>query len=372
MSLDWLLRPQLEAFACAGYEVIGASAPGPHVGALERAGIRHEPVRHATRSMAPGRDLLALAELVALFRRLEPDIVHTHNPKPGVYGRLAARIAGVPVVVNTVHGLYALPEDPLPKRYIVYALERLAGRASDAELIQNPEDVETLLYLGIGHDKVRLLGNGVDLARFDPGRIDARVRDGLRREAGIGSDEVVAGLVGRLVWEKGYAEVFAAAAYLRRRHHRLRFVVIGPSDPTKGDAVDPRAIDAARRDGVVFLGARDDVDAWYTAMDLYVLASHREGFPRSAMEAAAMGLPIVATDVRGCRQVVEDGSNGLSVPARDSVGLAEAIGTLVADRKLREAMGRAGRARARTEFDQKRVIDTTLDTYERLLDARSQ
>ncbi|NIS30636.1 MAG: glycosyltransferase family 4 protein, partial [Actinobacteria bacterium] len=141
MSLDWLLRPQLEAFADAGFEVIAMSAPGPHVAALDASGIRHVAVPALTRSMAPGRDLQAFAQLVARFRELRPDIVHTHNPKPGVLGRFAARLAGVPVVVNTVHGLYAVPGDRPAKRAVVYGLERLAAACSDAELLQNPEDL---------------------------------------------------------------------------------------------------------------------------------------------------------------------------------------------------------------------------------------
>ena len=105
MSLELLLGPQLEAFAKAGYEVVAMSADGPYVEAIEARGIRHVPVRNATRSMDPRRDLLAIEELRRQFRRLKPDIVHTHNPKPGLYGRIAARAARVPVVVNTVHGL---------------------------------------------------------------------------------------------------------------------------------------------------------------------------------------------------------------------------------------------------------------------------
>ena len=116
--------------------------------------------------MAPGHDVLAIGELVRLFRRLRPDIVHTHNPKPGLYGRLAARIAGVPVIVNTVHGLYATPEDSGPRRAVVYSLERAASLCSQAELVQNPEDLAVLSRLGVPEDKLVLLGNGVDLGRF--------------------------------------------------------------------------------------------------------------------------------------------------------------------------------------------------------------
>jgi glycosyltransferase involved in cell wall biosynthesis len=230
ISLALLLGPQLRAFAAAGYEVIGASAPGPHVAELESWGIRHEPLVHATRSMAPQHDAQALFELRALFRRLAPDIVHTHNPKPGLYGRFAARLAHVPVVVNTVHGLYALPEDPWPKRALVYALERAAATCSGAELIQNPEDVEVLRRLRVPERKLHLLGNGVDLTRFDPDRLDPTRVAALRASFGAGPDDVVCGVVGRLVWEKGYREVFAAAARLREQAPDVHVVVIGPTD----------------------------------------------------------------------------------------------------------------------------------------------
>src|ERR1700690_2237054 len=130
MSLVLLLGPQLRAFAEAGMDVIGVSAPGPFVRELESWGIRHEPLRHATRSAALGQDLLALTELWQLFRRLQPDIVHTHNPKPGVYGRVAARAAGVPGVVNTVHGLYTSPEDAIARKAVGYALDRAAPSCS--------------------------------------------------------------------------------------------------------------------------------------------------------------------------------------------------------------------------------------------------
>src|SRR5207248_1392934 len=124
---------------------------------------------------------------------------------------------------------------------------------------------------------------------------------------------------------------------------------------------------AGRDAGVTFLGLRHDVERIYAAMDVYVLASHREGFPRSAMEAAAMALPVVATDIRGCRQVVDDGVTGRLVPSRDASALAKAISELAADPRMRKRMGEGGRAKAIREFDQQRVIDITLAVYDRLL-----
>ncbi len=365
MSLALLLGPQLRAFASSGMDVIGASAAGPWVRDLNAWGIRHEVVAHATRSVSIGNDVLALGELVQLFRRLRPDIVHTHNPKPGVYGRLAARLAGVPVVVNTVHGLYASPDDPLLRRVLVYGVERAASVCSQAELVQNVEDVAVLERLRVPARKLHVLGNGVDLARFQPRPAETSPA---RQAFGVRADQVVAGVVGRLVWEKGFAELFEAARRLRTTHPEVVVVVVGATDPAKSGSLTPADIERVRAEsGVIFLGERRDVEALYPGFDLFVLPSHREGFPRSAMEAAACGLPIVASDIRGCRQVVDHGHTGLLVPVRDPVALADAIGTLAADPVRRQDMGRTARVRAESEFDDQRVIDRTLDTYRHLL-----
>ncbi|MEY2423145.1 MAG: hypothetical protein QOI95_3212 [Acidimicrobiaceae bacterium] len=370
ISLALLLQPQLRAFADAGYDVIGMSAPGPYVDDLTRDGIRHEPVAHFTRRMAPHHDALALAELRRAFRRIEPDIVHTHNPKPGVLGRLAARAARVPAVVNTVHGLYALPSDRAAKRLVVYGLERLAAKCSQAELVQNEEDVPVLDRLGICAPKVRLLGNGIDLARFDAAAGVAN-RAAVRAELEIDDETIVVGAVGRLVAEKGYRELFAAARALRSTAPNVRVLVVGPADTDKADAISQTELtDARATSGVRFLGERRDVERLYAAMDVFIIASWREGFSRSGMEAAAMGLPVIATDVRGCRQVVEHERTGLLIPVRDAAAIRDAVTRLAAHADLRRKMGEAGVDLARREFDQQRVIDITLATYDDVLSSR--
>ena len=368
MSLVLLLGRQLRAFADAGMEVIGVSAPGPYVSQLESWGIRHVPLQHATRSAAPGQDVLALIELRRLFRRLRPDIVHTHNPKPGLYGRLAARTTGVPGVVNTVHGLYASPEDHVIRRSVVYALERLASLCSGAELVQNVEDLALLQRLGVPENKLVLLGNGVELERFRP-EVTARRRQRARADLGIHGDVVVVGTVARLVWQKGFRELFTAAELLRDRCPNVLFVVVGGSDSDKSDAIGPQEREAASRRGrMVFAGGRTKMEEVYEAFDMFVLPSHREGFPRSAMEAAASGLPVIATDIRGCRQAVSHGVSGLLVPLRDPPRLAAAIEELAADEELRRRMGAAGRRKAEAEFDDRAVVAKTLSAYERVLD----
>jgi glycosyltransferase involved in cell wall biosynthesis len=308
-------------------------------------------------------------EMWSTFRRIRPDIVHTHFIKPGTLGRPAAWLARTPVVVNTVHGIYATAESRPALRMLVHNIERVASHCSAAELVQNPEDVDVLANLGVPRSKLQVLGNGIDLERFsatavDPGRVSAA-----RAEMGAHAGEVLAGVVGRLVREKGYREIFAAAKILRVTHPEVRIIVVGPEEPDKHDAITAGEIADAKRSGVLFLGMRDDLEVLYAAFDLVLLASHREGFSRSGMEAAAMGLPIIATDIRGTRPVVEPGSNGLLFPVGDVQALVDGVAALATDSERRIAMGDRGRRKALSEFDERRVIETTLELYERLLSA---
>lgn len=354
-----LLLPQLSALAEAGHDVIAVSADGPDVPFLEANGIRHIPLVGSTRGFDLKGDLRAAWSFAQIVRRERPDVVHTHNPKPGIYGRLLGRLLRVPIVVNTVHGLYATPDDGLARRAVVYSMEAVASRFSHLELVQNIEDVElmTSTPLAPSH-KVRFLGNGIDLGRFSSRTgID---RTAVRRELGLEEDDVVIGSVGRLVAEKGFVELLEASASLGARH---KLVIVGPDDPEKADALQPELIQQAKDRGVLFLGQRNDIPQLLTSFDVFVLASHREGFPRAAMEAAASGLPLVATDIRGCRQVIEEGVNGLLVPRRDPRALCEALRRLVGDAQLRQRMGEAGRSKAEAEFSETAVVDRLFDAY---------
>ena len=360
-SLRYLVLPQLLAVQEAGGEAIGISAPGPFVQEIEDRGIRHIPLPSSTRGVNWTADLRAARELWRILRREKVDVLHTHNPKPGVYGRIVGRLAGVPLVVNTVHGLYATENDSWSKRTAVYLLETIASRFSHIELIQSREDLEILTRLHIRSPaKTSWLGNGVDLARFDPRRFSSQDRIDVRKELGLDPDTVVVGTVARLVAEKGYPELFDAA---KAFDHGITFVCVGPDDPEKVDALPRQILEQAKQQGVRFLGMRDDVDRLYVAMDIFVLPSHREGFPRAAMEAAAMGLPIIATDIRGCREVVEHERNGLLFPIRRPDELARAIARLADSPELRSQMGIQSREKALVEFDESRVVQTVLKAY---------
>lgn len=347
----------------AGHDVLAVSADGPDRTEIERNGIRFRTLDGSTRGFDLRADVRAARSFAEILRDERPDLVHTHNPKPGVYGRVVSRLARVPRVVNTVHGLYATADDSLTRRAIVYGLEAMASRFSHLELVQNIEDVELMTTTPLAPtSRIRFLGNGIDLTRFEPG-ISTSERGRVRSELGLADDAVAVVSVGRLVAEKGFPELLAASAEAAVPHV---LVVIGPDDPEKADALPPGSRSDAEDRGVRFLGHRDDVARLLPAFDLFVLASHREGFPRAAMEAAACGLPIVATDIRGCRQVVDDGETGYLVAPNEVRPLAAAIDRLVGNPDLRRRFGAAGRAKAERDFDEKHVVGRLMNAYAEL------
>lgn len=350
MSLALLLATELAVDVAEGHRVVGISSPGPYVERVEALGVTHVPIASLARTWNPSGDLKAFAELRDVLRELHLDVLHTHNPKTGVMGRLAGRLVGVPVVVNTCHGLWASPTDRLLKRAFVYGLEGLAAQFSDAELFQNGADLATLRPV-LRPGRSRLVGNGTDLVRFAP---DPDGRRRVRRELGIADEEILVGTVGRQVREKGLAEYAEAA---RRHAGRATFVWIGPEDP-----VDPSA-HGARDDAVRYIGERSDMPAVYSALDIFVLASYREGFSRSGMEAAACGRPMILTDIRGCREIGDDGEQLLLVPPRDGEALARAVGRLLDDEHLRSRLGESAREHALAAFDQRSVARVSLETY---------
>ncbi|MDH3200661.1 MAG: glycosyltransferase family 4 protein [Myxococcales bacterium] len=368
LSLRYLLLNQLQRIQQEGYEVFGISADGPDVMAVEAAGIPHFAVP-MTRRFTPLADLRALWSLVRVMRRERFDLVHTHTPKAGLLGQMAARMAGVPVVANTLHGFYFHDDmKPLPRRFYVW-MERIAAKCSDTILSQNREDIATAVAEGIASaDLLKWLGNGIDLQRFDRRRISKDNLDALRTEIGIDATAPVIGFVGRLVEEKGILDLLQAAKAVVEAIPNAQFLIVGPYDEEKPDALRPKV---AERYGVAahcrFVGMRDDMPELYALMDVLALPSYREGFPRAPMEASAMGVPAVVTDIRGCREAVDHGENGLLFPVGDADQLARSLIELLQDDERRTQMGIAGRRIAEHRFDEQQVFDRVLSEYARLL-----
>jgi len=356
-AIRFLLTDQIRALEQLGHEVVAVCAPGSWVESLREEGIWVETVQ-MTRELDPIHDCLAFLDLVRCFRRHRFDVVHTHTPKAGLLGPIAAKVAGVPVVVHTIHGLLFHDCMPFWRRWLFWLPEKITSTFSNFLLSQSKEDISAAAKSRLcSPAKILYLGNGIDVSKFTAAQTDDQ-RLLTRKEIGIKDTDVLVGTVGRLVYEKGFGELFAAATQLTGRHKDIKFVIIGPEENDQRDAVPRREIDALSRTGsVVFLNWRNDLSRWYAAMDLFVLPSHREGVPRACMEAAATGLPVITTDVRGCREVVKPNETGILVPLRDLKALVAAIESLIYDSNRRNQFGSEGQRHILKNFDHRQVLE---------------
>lgn len=351
-SLRHFLLPLMRGIRERGHEAVGVCAEGEHLAAVRAEGFRIEPLPLA-RSLSPVAQARALWALVALLRAERPDLVHAHMPISGFLARLAARLAGVPMVAYTCHGFLFNQPGPLARRAAALAMEWIGGRLTDIYLTVSTEEAADARRLRIARRAVSV-GNGRDPAIFYP---DPVQRARIRAELGVPQDRVVVVCVSRLVRHKGYPELLAAM-----REVDAELWVVGnrlPSD--HGEDLEPAFESAGLGQRLRRLGYRDDVAAVLAASDIFALPSHFEGLPMSIIEAMLTGLPVVATDVRGPREQVMHGQTGLLVAPRQVPPLSRALRHLAADPALRARMGQAGRARALELYDEGRVVARTLD-----------
>jgi glycosyltransferase involved in cell wall biosynthesis len=307
------------------------------------------------------------------MRREQYTLVHTHTAKLELIGQLAARLAGVPIVVYTNHGLYFRSQQLRPsRRWFLIQMARIAGKISDHVLSQSSEDIATALELGLYRSEhLSYLGNGIDITQFNAHRFTPEQIRAKKHEIGIPEHHRVVGMVGRYVWEKGYREFFEAAKLIADAYEDVSFLTVGFALASERDPVDFGLLkQLGIADQVVVLEARRDMPDLYAVMDVVVLPSYREGFPRTLMEASAMGRPTVASDIPGCRETVIDGYNGLLVPPQDSTTLAQEIEHLLVDPVLATTLGHNGRALAEERFDETKVIERLQACYRTLLHQR--
>lgn len=323
--------------------------------------------------VSPLDDARACVALARIFRAERPRIVHAFDTKAGVWGCLAARLAGVPSAVGTVNGLGFLFRSETWKQRLLsksyQALQALACAASSATVFQNPDDARVFVEAGmVRREKVVLVpGSGVRTDRLDPARFPAEARTELRAALGIEPADVAVIMVTRVIRSKGVLDLLAAARALRRTRPRVRFVLVGADEPESMDRLSEPELESLRRE-LIWTGPRSDVPALLAAADLMAFPSgYGEGIPRVLLEAASMALPIVTTDSPGCREVVVPGVNGFLVPIGDAAALAGALERLADDPALRERFGENGRARAVERFDLGVVAERTRNLYRELL-----
>jgi glycosyltransferase involved in cell wall biosynthesis len=336
-ALNHFVLPLMRAIRERGHQVQGISAEGPLLAPARADGfvVHPAPFQRSYDLLAHAR---SYAWLKSLFRQQRYDLLHVHTPLAGLIGRLAGRGAGVPTIAYTAHGFYFHDRMRLPARTFHVGLEKLGARVTDILMTQSAEDAETARRLGLAPGGVvHAIGNGVDVDRFRP---DPAARAAIRADLGVPDSAVVAVMTGLYLWCIG--------SRLASDH----------ADPIEHDI---SAAEAAMGGRLKLLGYRADVDRLLAAADIFALPSHREGMPRSIIEAMATGLPVVATDIRGSREEVVPGATGLLVPVGDVTALAAALGGLAADSDARARMGEAGRARALDHHDERKIIARQMD-----------
>lgn len=340
----------------AGYDVTVVTRVRMHGDEIKRAGLRLIELDIARSSLNPFGDARLLARLLAIYRRERPSIVHHVAMKPVLYGSLAARLSGRPHVVNALAGMgWLFTANSTTARALGPAIRWSLRRAlgSGTALVQNPDDARLVEQLGVPAVHIRRIpGSGVDLARFVPPATEP------------GGDLVVL-LHARLLRDKGVGEFVEAARALRSAGIAARFVLAGEPDPSNPSSFTPEQVARWVAEGVVeHRGWMTDIPSLLQRSHIVCLPSYREGLPKSLVEAAAAGRPIVTTDVPGCREVVVDGLNGLLVPPREWKPLAAALRRLLENAGLRREMGIRGRARAEERFGLDAIIGQTLAAYE--------
>ncbi|MBK7672447.1 MAG: glycosyltransferase family 4 protein [bacterium] len=339
----------------AGYDVAVATRVRDHGDQITARGLRLLPFPMTRRGANPLTELATLVRLVRLYRRERPDIVHHVALKPVVYGSLAARLAGVPVVVNAVAGTgWLFNATGGARRLLRPVMRRVLGAvlAGTQVIVQNPDDAEVMAGIDLQH--VHLIrGAGVDTREFAP-----------RDEA---PGPIVVLLASRLLWTKGVGDFAVAARLLRERGVAVRCVLVGTPDPDNPDFVPEGAIRAWEAEGSLeWWGHRGNMADVFAAAHIVCLPSYYgEGVPKALIEAAACGRPIVTTDMPGCREIVRQRENGLLVPPRDPARLADALQELAGDADLRRRLGAEGRRRVESEFSEQQVIAATLAVYRR-------
>lgn len=361
-TLAKFLLPLVNGMRATGWEVTSVCSDGKEIAGLRAQGYCVETIPIA-RSMNPWLALKSLIALVRYFRQQKFDVLHAHTPVAALIGRVAARLAGIPLVVYTAHGFYFHDEMPGWKRTLFVALERFGGRFTDLLFCQSSEDAEDAVSEGIAPaERVLAIGNGVDAERFDPGKVVGG--EMVRSSLGIPKDAFVVGLIGRQVREKGVGEFLQAMTFLAELHPHVWVLLIGDrlvSDHAQGVGAEFSAAQRALGKRLVAPGLRDDIPQLLTAMDLFCLPSWREGMPRTIIEAMMMAKPVVATDIRGAREEIVPEVTGLLVPVRSPELLADAIERCLLDPDWGKCMGLAGRKRALSLYDERNVVALQLD-----------
>lgn len=374
ITLVFFFHGQIDFLKRRGFEIIAISSPGDLAEQFRTSeSIRFYPV-HMVRGFAPIADLVALWRLWRLFRKTKPTIVHSHTPKAGLLGTMAARAAGVPVIFLSVFGLRQMTQTGF-RRLLLDFTTRLSCSVADRIWCDSFSMSEYMVRAKLGHSqKIFVLGqgsaNGVDAeGTYSPIRYSLSIRNTIREKYQIPRDAYVLGFVGRIVKDKGMHELANAWRSLRPHYPNIHLLLVGPIESE--DPLLPEDNVLFRSDSRIHLtDYQKEAAPFFAAMDLFIMPSYREGFGLTNVEAAAMQLPVVSTLIPGCVDSVMDGFTGTLVPAHDTLELIKAIERYINNPELGREHGIAGRKRVLRDFRQETIWESLFNEYSRVLEKK--
>jgi N,N'-diacetylbacillosaminyl-diphospho-undecaprenol alpha-1,3-N-acetylgalactosaminyltransferase len=350
----WLFRlPIMQELVRQGHTVYAICPSGEISGSFSNHGIAHIPYTISRSSLNPFKELNAIRNIYTAIKPLHLDILHTFTAKPNIYGTIAGKFARVPRIINLVEGLgsFYLENDLKSRiiRHLIEMLYRQTFKLADTVMFVNQDDPAYLIEKKVINSSkvVTIKGVGIDTALWSPvAKTDRWIR---------------VTMVARALRHKGVQEFIDAAAMLTPHYPDVSFQFVGsPDEGNRSSFTEPYM---KEQTAIHYLGHQTNIRHILSQSDIFVLPSYREGLPRTSMEAMSMGLPIVTTDVVGCRETVDQGINGFLVPPYNASALADAIKKLLDDPDLRSRMGRAGREKALKEFDVATIVDKHLEVY---------
>ena len=365
-SVDRLLKPLIKESMAQGYEVHNACADTGVFTQLEAEGL-HMIDMPIERKISPMSNLKTIRAFVSLLKKEQYDIVHVHTPVAALLARVAAKLVGQKNVIYTAHGFY-FHDDMSPKVYkIFYGIEKYAAKwMTDWLLLQSIEDYQLAINDKFSaKERTIHLSNGVDIwTKFNRDIVDA---PSLRNEIEIEESDVVFTFIGRLVKEKGVFELLNAFNKLRQENSAVKLVLIGGLLDSERDQESYSELQSLLSSpGVIQLGFRNDTPELLSISNVFVLPSHREGLPRSIIEAMGMKLPIIASNIRGCREEVFPKRNGFLFEKENTEELYEAMKNLALDKNMRHSFSLESRKIAEELFDEQKVLAKQLELFDNL------
>lgn len=371
LSLKTLLKGQMKFMSQNGFEVVAISSNAQEMEEVAKA----ENIRVAnvemTRKITPIQDLKALFQLIKIFRKERPDIVHTHTPKAGLLGMLAAKITGVPHRLHTVAGLPLIVATGI-KRKVLNFTERLTYTCAH-QVYPNSFGLQKIIEENkfCPTKKLKVIGNGssngIDTDHFSREQVSAEELNRLSKDLSIQKDDIVFIFVGRVVQDKGINELIAAFKNIHEAHSNTKLIIVGPFESDLNPIL-PETMEAINQhQAIKWVGFQKDVRPYLALAHCLAFPSYREGFPNVVMQAGAMGLFSIVTDINGCNEIIEDGKNGIIIPVKNTGKLEDAMHNFILNKNKQLILSQLAREVIVNRYEQQYIWQKILNEYQTLL-----